>query len=305
MADISTPIELKVRELQCKIILQSGEFKQGFNTKIINNNTINANVTKSLNNNFTNSADITIFGMNSSDIAALSTLGYVPLNYNFNIIELYAQYQGDVASLCFRGYIVKAWADYSDPSRPMHFQCQTCYQNAINNSPSLNIKGQISIVDLYKSLSENLGYSFENNGVIGIIENPILTGSYIQQLMSLSKQTNTNCVIDNNKVKISPIGYGLSQKVLLISSKSGLISYPSVDAWGVKFRMRYNPTLSLGQYIKLQTITPQKEVNQTSQSIVPKTDGKWYVYDMHSVLSNRHESWYTDVKCSYNNLDLS
>ncbi len=293
MAIISNPSSLKERQLQCKITLQSGTFNQGFNTKIINDSTINALINKTLNNNFTNSAQITIYGMNKSDIAALSTLGYIPLKYELNRIELYAQYKGDEPSLCFTGFIVKAWADFSDPSRPMHFECQTTYNAAIQNADPINIQGSASVTDLFSNLATKLSCSLENNGVSGVINNPIYTGSYIDQLKSLSKQTNTNCFIDNNKLNISPKGFSLNNLILNINSESGLISYPTIDAWGVKFRMRYNPVLQLGQYIALQTTVP-----------LPKATGKWFVFDMQTSLNNRHENWYTDLRCSYNNVNF-
>lgn len=293
MAIILDPTNLRVKQLQCKITLQSGTFNQGFNTVIYDNSTINAIVNKTLNNNFTNSAQITIYGMNKSDIAALSTLGYAPLKYELNQIQLYAQYEGDASSLCFTGFIVKAWSDYSDPSRPMNFECQTTYQDAIQNSDPINLQGSTNIISLFSNLASKLSYSLQNNGVTGVINNPIFTGSYIDQIKSLSKQTNTNCLIDNNKIIIAPKGISLSNEIQNINSDSGLISYPTIDVWGVKFRIRYNPILQLGQYIALQTSVP-----------LPKATGQWYVYDMQSSLNNRHENWYTDLRCSYNNVNF-
>lgn len=294
MAIISNPSALYNRQLQVKLILQSGTFNQGNNVKLINNLTINATVSKTMNNNFTNTANLIIYGMNKSDIATLSTLGYIPLVYNANKIELYAQYEGQTPALCFSGYILRAYADFSDPNRPMFFECQATYQQAINNTLNYNINGTISITTAFSQLASNLGYSFTNNGVTGQLNNPILTGSGIAQLQQLAKQTQTNCVIDNNVCKIAPLGMALSNLILNINGNSGLISYPIIDSWGVRFRMRYNSQLSLGQYIALQTI-----VN------IPKSTGQWFVYDMQSSLNNRHENWYTDVRCSYNNLQES
>lgn len=290
MANISNPKELEQRQLQCKFTLQSGEFKQGFNTKIVLNNTINAVVSKSMNNNFTNSAQITVYGMNYSDIAALSTLGYLPLKYELNKVQLYAQYASQPTSLCFEGFIVKAWANFSDPSRPMYFECQTTYQDAIDSKNSTNIKGKTSINDLLGNLSSQLKLSLQNNGVEGTLNNTILTGSFIQQLQQLSKQGNFNCVIDKGKLYVSPKGKSFSDQILSLNKDSGLLSYPMIDAYGVKFRMRYNPVLDIGQYVSLQTKVP-----------LPKSNGKWYVYDMQHSLNNRHENWYTDIKAAYNN----
>lgn len=291
MANITNPSQLFTRELQCKLILQSGTFNQGNNVKIINNLTINATVHKTLNNNFTQEASIIIYGMNKSDIAALSTLGYAPLIYEANKIELYAQYAGSTPSLCFSGYIIKAWAEFADPNRPMYFECQATYQPAIDNVTPYNASGSENIADVFKKYASNLGYSFINNGVTGQVNNLILTGSSISQIQQLAKQTNTMCVIDNNCLKIAPNGKSLNNEILNINSTSGLISYPTIDAWGVKFRIRYNPVLQLGQYIKLTTTVP-----------IPKSTGQWYVYDMNSSLNNRHENWYTDIRTSYNNL---
>jgi hypothetical protein len=194
-------------------------------------------------------------------------------------------------SLCFTGYIVRAWADFSDQSRPMHFECQVTYQDAIDNAPSTSVKGPVNAVDLFSKLASSLGYSFQNNGVTGVVNNPILTGSYIDQLKTLSKQTSSNCLVDLGIVKTAPIGFALINAILNINSKSGLLSYPTIDDLGVKFKIRYDPVLQIGQYIHLDTIVP-----------IPKATGQWYVYDMQSTLNDRHEYWYTDLKCSFNSL---
>ena len=291
MSEISNPTQLFTRQLQCKLILQSGTFNQGNNTKIVDNLTINATISKTLNNNFTQEASIIIYGMNKSDIAALSTLGYAPLIYEANQIEVYAQYEGMAPALAFTGYIVKAYAEFANPNRPMYFDCQATYQQAINNAQAFNSIGTVSTADAFNTLATGLGYSFQNNGVSGQLNNLILTGSPIAQLQQLAKQTDTMCVVDNNTVKIAPNGQALSNEILDINSESGLLSYPVIDIWGVRFRMRYNPVLQLGQYIHLSTSVP-----------IPKATGQWFVYDMQSSLNNRHENWYTDVRCSYNNL---
>ncbi len=291
MAQIVNPTQLKVRQLQCKIILQSGTFEKGNNTLILNNSTINAQVNKTMSNNFSISADITIDGLSYSEIAALSTLGYVPLVYEFNRIELYAQYEGQSQSLCFSGYIVKAFCDFSDPNRPMHFQCQTVYQEAINTTNPINSQGNIDIKQLFSNIASKMGLSLETNGSFGTIKNAIFSGSNIDQLKQLSKQTNNNCVVDNGRLKVANKGLSLSNVVLNINSGSGLIGYPKIDDKGITLKIRYEPSLQLGQYIKLETIVP-----------IPKSNGMWYVYDMQSSLNNRHENWYTDLKCSFNNL---
>lgn len=300
MSVVINPTSLRIKQLECRLILQSGQFNQGGNIKLVNSNlitsgvsTINATVHTSLSNNFTNSADIIIYGMNESDIAALSTLGYAALKYELNRIELYANYSDQQKSLCFSGYIVRAWCDFSDPSRPMHFECQTTYQEALGDVTPTSIKGQIGVVDLFSQFASSLMYSIQNNGVTGILNNPIFTGSPIDQLKKLSKQTSTACVADKGILKIAPFRYSLSNLVLSINSDNGLLSYPTIDTWGVKLRIRYDPTLQIGQYIKLETIVP-----------IPKATGRWYIYDMQSTLSNLHEPWYTELKCSYDNVNF-
>lgn len=319
MSVVINPPLLRIRQLECKLILQSGQFNQGGNVKLVNSNfitsgvsTINATVHTSLSNNFTNSADVIVYGMNESDIAALSTLGYAALKYELNRIELYANYADQQKSLCFSGYIVRAWCDFSDPSRPMHFECQTTYQEALGDVTPTSIKGQIGVVDLFSKFASSLGYSLQNNDVIGILNNPIFTGSPIDQLKKLSKQTSSACVADKGVLKIAPLRFALSTSILNIDSNSGLLSYPTLDAWGVKLKIRYDPTLQIGQYIKLETIVAIPGLETSIQvpratatvNRIPRANGRWYVYDMQSTLSNLHEPWYTDLKCSYDNVNF-
>lgn len=291
MAFINNPESLKVRQLQVEITLSSGDFNGNGNTKIIDSLTVDALVKKTLNNNFTSNANITIFGMSNTDIAILTTTGYQPLIYEANRIKLYAQYEGEARALCFSGYIIKSYADYSNPSRPMYFECQASYQDAISTASHVNIEGAKNVTEIFGEIANNLGYGFTNNGVTGTINNCVLSGSPVDQLKQLAKKTQTNCIIDLNNVKIAPQGQSLNDLVLDVNSESGLIGYPTPDNWGVQFKMRYTPQLQIGQYIQLKTAVS-----------IPKSNGQWFVYDMESSLNNRHENWFINVKCSYNSL---
>lgn len=291
MAIVQNP-NLYERVLACSITLTTGVFQPNLNTLLVNDHTINATVHKTLSNNFTETADITIFGLSPSDINALKTTGFSPLAYQQNKIELYASYktksgQNNTSSLCFKGNIVRAFADYSDPSRPMKFECAT-YLDSIGESSLINAQGSISAQTIFKNIADNLGLALINNGVTGVFYNLILTGSAIEQLKNVSKQLNVNAVIDKGTLTIAPKSGGLTKTILKIGADSGLISYPTLDNWGVKFRMRYNPVLSIGQQIELNT-----------SKTLPNPTGKFFVYDMQSSLNNRHDDWFSDVKCSF------
>ena len=292
MAFLNNPEFLKVRQLQVEITLNSGVFNEDFqNTKIINHLTVDAVVQKTLNNNFTCNANITIFGMSNTDIAILTTTGYQPLIYEANKIKLYAQYEGEAKALCFSGFIVKSYADYNNPSRPMYFNCQASYQDAIKFVANINTTGTQNIADIFSNIANNLGYGFTNNGVNGSINNCILFGSYVDQLKQLAKKTQTNCIIDLDNIKIAPQGQSLNNLILNINNESGLLGYPVPNNFGVQFKIRYTPQLQIGQYVQLQTVV-----------YIPKSTGQWFVYDIESNLNNNHENWFMDVKASYNNL---
>jgi hypothetical protein len=291
MAFLNNPEKLKVRQLEVEITLVTGTFNGNSNKKIVNSLTVDATIKKTLNNNFTNTASIVIYGMSNTDIATLSTTGYQPLVYESNKIDVFAQYEGEAKSLAFSGFIVKAYADYSNPSRPMHFECQTSYQNAIDATAPINTAGTQDVAQVFNNIATSIGYSFENTGVSGVLNNCILTGSPIDQLKQLSKQTQTNCVVDLNKVKIAPQGQALSNQILDVNSSSGLLGFPIPDQWGVLFKMRYTPQLQIGQYVKLETNT-----------YIPKSNGQWFAYDIETSLNNRHENWFSTVKGSYNSL---
>ena len=291
MAFLHNPEKLKVRQIEVELTLVTGVFIGTSNKKIVNTLTVDATIKKTLNNNFTSTASITIYGMSNTDIATLSTTGYQPLIYEANQVNLYAQYEGEAKSLAFSGYIVKAYADYSNPSRPMHFECQSSYQDAINAVEATNTAGTKDVAQIFNDIATSLGYSFTNNGVTGVISNCILTGSAVDQLKQLAQQTQTNCIIDVKNVKIAPQGQALNNQILDINSESGLLGFPTPDQWGVQFKVRFIPQLQIGQYVKLETKT-----------YIPKSTGQWFVYDIESSLNNRHENWFSTVRCSYNSL---
>jgi hypothetical protein len=301
MAFVTDPTKLNTRYISVRITLSQADFivngEDKGSTLVINEPTknykndndyftINARIIETLSNNLAQNADITIYGLSQELINQISTLGYV-LNYNFNTIQIYAGYDASLSNLVYSGYIIKAWADYGDVNRPLNLQCTTNYLMQLDNPPATNPQGNVDIAQTFSSLADKMGFGFSNSGVSGQIDSPILSGSYPEQVKTLAKQTNTTFGISNNMLAIAPNGQGLHTAVYEIDNTTGLLGYPVIDQWGIRFRIRFNPLILLGQYVNVQ-------------SIVPKANGSWYIYSKVSELNNRHEAWYTELRVAAN-----
>ena len=300
MSIVDNPRKLYTRVIRAEITLNQTQFiQQGEsmgNTLVINApapkgavnpvyQTINATINETLGQQMDNSADITIFGLSTNLISQISTIGQIvkaQFNYNLNTIRLYAGYDDNVP-LVYTGQIIKAYADYNDVNRPLHLQCTTNMLMQLDNPSATNPEGQVSLDTMFANLAKLSGWGYTNNGVTGQISNPILTGSFVDQLKQLAGMTRTSLLVKNNVLSVAPLNTAHSDQILLLSKDSGLIGYPTIDQLGIMFKMYFNPIFKVGQYVQIQ-------------SYVPKASGQWYAYSTNTQISNNMEQWFTYVR---------
>lgn len=226
-----------------------------------------------------------IYGVSQSDMNSVTTLQYRPDLWIKNTITVFA-IDGEVETMIFFGNIINAWGDYNGmPDVFLHIDARAAIDGSLNSIPPKSYKGPVEVVTVMSKIAEELGYSFENNGVNASLVDVYLPNTGIEQARDLARAANINLFIDDNVLAITPRNTPRKGDIPLISASTGLIGYPTFDGVGVNFRVMFNPGITFGGAIKLETD-------------IERAAGEWYV----NSISHRLESekpggaWFSTVR---------
>lgn len=202
-----------------------------------------------------NNAQIKIYGLPPSLMNQLATLGLV-----FNLVPkntLTVSAGDDEAGLSsvYLGTIWAAYGDYSSqPNVPFHFECITAAAQAAISIPATSFTGTTDVATIMSGLARQMGLSFENNGISIKISNPYFSGSGRAQVQKCAKWANIEWTIENNKLAIWPKGGNRNTpNIPTISPETGMISYPSFTQQGIIVKTVFNPQITFGSLIKVES----------------------------------------------------
>lgn len=241
------------------------------NTKIVQDLRMSAEITKG-GEPSKNILKLKIYGMKQSDMDALTTLAFKPMRVRKNLIKLVA---GDenLMTTVFEGDITTANASYSSPPN-LVFKVEAAagYYPAVATSRSKGFKGGVPVTQLMQNLAEQMGYSFEDNGVTSILASPYLVGSAMQQAQMIAEAADLEFGIDDGVLFIAPRNKPRAGEAPLISTQTGLKEYPTFDKNGLKFKCLFNPGLKIGGLCVVK-------------SQVPVANGTWRIHGLDHSLS--------------------
>jgi len=198
-----------------------------------------------------------IYGVKQADMNACTTLQWKPGKFIPNIIEVFA-IDGPVETLVFAGNIINAWGDYNTmPDVFLQIQAQAAYFNQMLSSKPRSFQGAIDVAKVMGQIASDLGYTFENNGVSVILNDVYLANTGIEQAKELAAMAKIGFYIDDKILAITPNQYAprdaRTKDIPLISSSSGMVGYPTFDGVGVNFRTLFNPAVTFGGRVKIET----------------------------------------------------
>ncbi len=230
---------------------------------------------------------IDITGLDLKKMEQLTTLAFLPLTTKKNVVSVLAGEQGQALSLVFKGEIETAYGDFNFvPDIVFKVNAITgSYPDQIASAP-ISVNGTASIEGMFGQFAVDAGYTLQNDGVTGSIQDTIFNGSPIEKIKKLAKQVNCEFLIDDDTLIIFPKGGKRSGNTPLITKDTGLIGYPNFNNDGVQFKSLYNPAIRIGGLVQVQ-------------SIVPKATGIWKVTKLgHSLdaYSKRGTNWFTEVQ---------
>ncbi len=228
---------------------------------------------------------IRVFGLRNDVMNKLTTIGSVNTEIKAKNAVLLAA--GDVESgmnSVFRGTILDAWADYnSEPDVAFNIIAYAGLDAAVKPVGATSYKGATDVATILNDIAVNeMGVSFENNGVDAKLSSPYLSGTALTKIRNLAQAANFNWTIDRDTLAIWPQTGARAGTVPLISPTTGMVGYPSLSSKGMTVKMMFNPNVQLGGDVKVQ-------------SSIPMACGTWRVFNVaHNLSSEMADGpWFT------------
>jgi len=231
-----------------------------------------------------------IYGVSQDDMNSITTLQWKPQSIIPNTVEVYAD-----DTLVFAGNIVNAWGDYQTmPDVYLRLQAQSAFINQLKPVSPRSFQGSIDVAKVMGQIAKDLGYSFENNGVEVSLTDVYLANTGIEQAKELAHAANIDLYLDDKTLAITPANSPRGELIPEISAESGLIGYPTFDGIGVNFQTLFNPSISFGGRIKLETDIKQAK-------------GEWIVTSIGHRLESEKPggAWLSNVRGNANGLAIS
>lgn len=235
-----------------------------------------------------------IFGVRQVDMNSVTTLQWKPGTLIPNTVEVFA-IDGAAETLVFAGNIVNAWADYqSMPDVYLHIQAQSAFFNALKAIPPRSFKGRVDVASVMAQIARDLGYTFENNGVTTQLTDVYLPNTGMEQAKDLARAAGCDLYLDDKILAITPPNVPRKVIVPLISPASGLVGYPTFDGVGVNFQTLFNPAVTFGGSVKLET-----DVQQAA--------GEWVVTSVGHRLESEKPggAWFSTIRGNQNGLAVT
>lgn len=235
-----------------------------------------------------------IYGVKQADMNSITTLQWKPQTWIPNTVEVFT-IDGTAETLIFAGNIVNAWADYQGmPDVFLHIQAQAAFFNALKAIPPRSFKGPIDTPSVMAQIAADLGYTFENNGVTTQLTDLYLPNTGLEQAKDLARAAGCDLYLDDKVLAITPPNVPRKALIPVISPTSGLIGYPTFDGVGVNFQALFNPGVTFGGSIKLET-----DVQQAA--------GEWIVTSVAHRLESEKPggAWYSTIRGNANGLAVT
>ena len=226
---------------------------------------------------------LAIYGLPLQLMNQLSTVGTQLDQQGKNQVEVYAGDAESGMSLVYTGLIFNAYVDAQNmpdvcfrltgsPSGGFH---------AANPVPPTSKAGPQDVSPMMKNLAGLMGLQFEDNGVNVKLTNPYYPGSAWEQAVKIARHANIHLFVERGTLAISPIGKPRPGNVV-ISRETGMVAYPAFRDAAIIVRALFNPAVSVGSSMTVQSdLTPAngnwliKKIVYELESKMPK--GRWFM----------------------------
>ena len=200
-------------------------------------------------------ATVKIWGMTPSIMNQLATLGLVFNLVPKNTLTITAGDADSGMATVFSGTIWAAYGDYSSqPDVPFVFECLSGASEAAISVPASSFPGSATVESMMSGFARQMNLGFTNNGISSSLTNAYFSGSAMTQARKCAEHANVEWGIINGQLEIWPKGGNRNTpNVPTISKATGLVSYPDFTQQGIIVRTLFNPLISFGGLVNVES----------------------------------------------------
>ena len=225
-----------------------------------------------------------IYGLTPENMNKMMVLGAAPLAINKgNTVMLKAgSGDGNAPTTAYYGTITNAWPDFEGaPDVALNVTAFGAIDVAMQAIPPSSYKGAADVANIMADLANKMGKRFENNGVSVMLSNSYFPGSAYSQAEAAAEAAGIHMAIDDGTLTIWPRGGSRGGEIPLVSATTGMIGYPMLNQLGIEVRTLYNPAVTFGAKIKVESILQpacgEWQVSALYHNLECETpDGAWF-----------------------------
>lgn len=228
-----------------------------------------------------------IWGLPLEMINRLTTIGPIMPQLRKNTILVAAGDEGAALSVAYQGIITSAFGDFNQsPNVALNIMAHAAQVDAIKPVAARSYPGAVNVVDILADLAQQMGLVLENNGVNVQLSNPYFPGTALDQVRACTRAANISYTIDRGILAVWPLSGARSGDPAIISPETGLVGYPAFSSQGIIFTTLYNPAVSLGRPVQVQ-------------SSLSVANGQWNPFALAHMIESEmpNGQWFTQLQC--------
>jgi len=241
------------KKISLTISLANGSFDNGANSATLEGYRVSSTI-KVPGGETQGAMECSVFGMSESLMNQLSTVGTQFNKIAQNKITLSA---GDAASgmaTVFQGTLFSAFVDgQSQPHVAFRVLAVPGYYEKVKPVPSTSVDGSADAAAMIKQLANQMGFQFENNGVVAKLASPYHSGSGLMQVKEITEAAGIAWCLENGTLAIWERGKGRGTDTIEISAETGMVGYPLFNQAQIIVKALFNPAIRYGRAIKVMS----------------------------------------------------
>lgn len=228
-------------------------------------------------------SQIRIYGLSLSLMNDFSTVGKIATMFRKNSVTLLAGDVGSVPAQIFQGTVIAAWADFlGAPDVVFNITCLSGTIEALLPILPSSYPGTADAAVILQNLAAQMNVRFENSGVSAPLSTPYYPGTAREQAKAVVSAARCEWNgIDNGVLAIWPRGGARDGSAPLVSAATGMVGYPTYTATGVVATTLFNPTITIGGKVQVQSLlTPASgtwrvvSLDHDLEALIP--GGRWF-----------------------------
>lgn len=238
-------------------------------------------------------AEVIIYGLNMPAMLKLMRIRWQDIRSLQNTIKVEAGEQGSELTTVYEGNITFGYVDMSNaPDVAFRVTSSTAILDMYTSASPITFKGVTPVAQALGTISANMGYELENNGVPDSLTmtDTTLTDTNLNKIRALCKRYQIDLYIEQKRISIAPQGAPRNIRIATLRPGSGMIGYPTPTMQGVDVRCLYTTLIRFGGIIRI------------ADSIMATCNGDWRVFGVTLNLESEVPggNWFMDIRATNN-----